>query len=193
MLGGLSAKISDLNRFTICCSTGKCVSRVDGPVDRYFDRSTVDSRPGQGGVLTGAWRTAAMEGAERMEWRRSPAVSAPSRRRFLKVKWGKRSGRDAELVWGKWRRLCGTSIKLHLSGGGATMTRGAAALRSGGWRRLGRPREEDDTGGGPSWAQRKNGLEDLMGHHGEVGRDGLGQKMKIKPEIIWASMEHGLN
>jgi hypothetical protein len=38
------------------------VSRVDGPVDRYFDRSTVDSRPGQGGALTGAWRAATMEG-----------------------------------------------------------------------------------------------------------------------------------
>jgi hypothetical protein len=31
-------------------------------VDHYFGRSTVDSRPGQGGVLTGAWRVAATEG-----------------------------------------------------------------------------------------------------------------------------------
>jgi hypothetical protein len=61
--------------------------------------------------------------------------------------------------------------------------RGAAVLRSGRWRRLGRLREEDDAGGGPSRAQSKNGPEDLMGHHGEVGRDGLGRKMKIKPEI----------
>jgi hypothetical protein len=38
------------------------VSRVHGPVDRYSDRSTVDSRPGQGSVLTCAWRTAATEG-----------------------------------------------------------------------------------------------------------------------------------
>jgi hypothetical protein len=38
------------------------VSRVYGPVDRYSDRSTVDSRPGQGGTLTGAWRAAATEG-----------------------------------------------------------------------------------------------------------------------------------
>jgi hypothetical protein len=63
------------------------------------------------------------------------------------------------------------------------MARGTAVLWSGGWRRLGRPREEDDAEGGPSWAQSKNGPEDLMGHHGEVGRDGLGRKMKIKPEI----------
>jgi hypothetical protein len=41
--------------------------------------------------------------------------------------------------------------------------------------------------------QSKNGPEDLMGHHGEVGWDGLGRKMKIKPEIIWASTEHGPN
>ncbi len=55
---------------------------------------------------------------ERMEWRRSPAVSAPSRRWFSKVKRGKRSGRDAELVRGKRRRLGGASIKLHPSVGG---------------------------------------------------------------------------
>jgi hypothetical protein len=35
-----------------------------------------------------------------------------------------------------------------------------------------RPREEDDVG---------------------VGQAGLGRKMKIKPEIIWASAEHGPN
>jgi hypothetical protein len=109
------------------------------------------------------------------------------------VKRGKRSGRDAELVRGKWRRLGSASIKLRPSTGGATTVRGAAALWSGGWQRLGSLREEDDAGGGPSWAQSKNGPEDLMGHHGEVGRDGLGQKMKIKPEIIWASTEHGPN
>jgi hypothetical protein len=39
------------------------------------------------------------------------------------VKQGKRSGRDAELVWGKHRRLAGVSIKLHLSMGGVTMSR----------------------------------------------------------------------
>jgi hypothetical protein len=71
--------------------------------------------------------------------------------------------------------------------------RGMVALRSGGLWWLGRPREEDDAGGGPSWAQSNNGPEDLMGHHGEVGRDGLGGKMKIKPEIIWASTEHRPN
>jgi hypothetical protein len=38
------------------------VSRVHGPVDRYSSRSTVDSRPGQGGALTGAWCTTATEG-----------------------------------------------------------------------------------------------------------------------------------
>jgi hypothetical protein len=46
----------------ICFSTGKCVSRVHGPVDRYSGRSTVDSRPGWGGALTGVWRAAATEG-----------------------------------------------------------------------------------------------------------------------------------
>jgi hypothetical protein len=74
-----------------------------------------------------------------------------------------------------------------------TMARGAAALRPGGWRRLGRPKEGDDAGGGPSgpqcWAQSKNGPKDLMGHHGEVGRDGLlrwqAREMKRKPEITY--------
>jgi hypothetical protein len=77
--------------------------------------------------------------------------------------------------------------------GGVTTARCAAAFRSGGLRLLKRPREEDDAGGGPSFAQSKNGPKDMMGNHGEVGRDGLGQKMKIKPEIIWASTEHGPN
>jgi hypothetical protein len=31
-------------------------------VDHYSGRSTVDSRPGQGGALAGAWRAAATEG-----------------------------------------------------------------------------------------------------------------------------------
>jgi hypothetical protein len=61
-LRGLSTKISDLNRFTICFSTGNCVSRVHGPVDRYSGRSTVDSRPGRGGALAGVGRAAATEG-----------------------------------------------------------------------------------------------------------------------------------
>jgi hypothetical protein len=74
-------------------------------------------------------------------------------------------------VRGKRRRLGGASIKLRPStgGGGAMTARGAVALRSGGWRRLEHPREEDDAGGGPSWAQSKNGPKDLMDHHGEVG------------------------
>jgi hypothetical protein len=38
------------------------VSRVHGPVDRYSDRSTADSRPGQGGALAGVWHMAATEG-----------------------------------------------------------------------------------------------------------------------------------
>jgi hypothetical protein len=38
------------------------VSRVHGPVDCYSGRSTVDSRPGRGGALTGAWRAAATKG-----------------------------------------------------------------------------------------------------------------------------------
>jgi hypothetical protein len=37
------------------------VNRVHGPMDRYSGRSTLDSRPGQGGALAGAWRTAATE------------------------------------------------------------------------------------------------------------------------------------
>jgi hypothetical protein len=45
-------------------------------------------------------------------------VSAPSRRWFLKVKRGKRSGRDTELVWEKRRRLAGASIKLRPRMGG---------------------------------------------------------------------------
>jgi hypothetical protein len=53
--------------------------------------------------------------------------------------------------------------------------------------------EEDDKGSrlsGPRcWAQSKNGSEDLMGHYGEVGRDGLlrwqSKKMKGKPEITY--------
>jgi hypothetical protein len=43
-------------------SNEKGVSRVHGPVDRYSDWSSVDSQPGQGGALTGAWRAAATEG-----------------------------------------------------------------------------------------------------------------------------------
>jgi hypothetical protein len=68
------------------------------------------------------------------------------------VKQGKRSGRDAELVWGKQRRLAGVSIKLHLSMGGGDD--GAVALQLGGWRRLRRPREGDEGGvgrAGPEW------------------------------------------
>ena len=38
------------------------MSRVHGLVDRYSGRSTVDSRPGQGGALTDAWRVATTEG-----------------------------------------------------------------------------------------------------------------------------------
>jgi hypothetical protein len=58
--------------------------------------------------------------------------------------------------------------------------------------------EGDDTRGGPSWAQSKNGPEDLMGHHGEVGRDGIlrwqARKMKKKTgKNLRASTEHGPN
>jgi hypothetical protein len=38
------------------------VSQVHGPMDRYSGRSTVDSRPAQGGALAGVWRTGATEG-----------------------------------------------------------------------------------------------------------------------------------
>jgi hypothetical protein len=38
------------------------VSWDHDPVDHYFGRSTVDSRPGQGGALAGAFPTAATEG-----------------------------------------------------------------------------------------------------------------------------------
>jgi hypothetical protein len=53
--------------------------------------------------------------------------------------------------------------------GGAMTACGAVALQSGGWRQLRHLGEEDNVRGGPSWAQSKNGTEDLMGHHGEVG------------------------
>jgi hypothetical protein len=43
-------------------SNEKGVSRVHGPVDRYPSRSSVGSRPGQGGKVTGAWSTTATEG-----------------------------------------------------------------------------------------------------------------------------------
>jgi hypothetical protein len=52
-------------------SNEKGVSRVHGTMDRYSGRSTVDSRSGQGGALTSAWRATAMEGGssprERLE------------------------------------------------------------------------------------------------------------------------------
>jgi hypothetical protein len=38
------------------------VSRVHGPVDSYSGRSTVDSRPGRGDALAGAWHAATTEG-----------------------------------------------------------------------------------------------------------------------------------
>jgi hypothetical protein len=69
--------------------------------------------------------------------------------------------------------------------------RGRRAVRArarGGAGGIGRRRKT--TGSGPSWAQSKNGLEDLMGHHGEVGRDGLlrwqaGKRNKKKLEITY--------
>jgi hypothetical protein len=44
------------------------MSRVHGPMDRYSGWSAVDSRPGQGGALTGTWRTTATEGG-RSPWK----------------------------------------------------------------------------------------------------------------------------
>jgi hypothetical protein len=126
----------------------------------------------------------ASDGAEQMEWRRSPAVSAPSRQQFSKVKWGKRGGRDTELVWGKRRRLAGISIKLHPTTGGVTMARGAAALWSGGWRRLGRPRQEDDARGGPGWSGRLGRMP-----RGPTQREN--KKIEMRHKDDWAEMVLG--
>jgi hypothetical protein len=38
------------------------MSQVHGRVNRYSGRSTVDSRPGRGSALAGAWRAATTEG-----------------------------------------------------------------------------------------------------------------------------------
>jgi hypothetical protein len=93
---------------------------------------------------------------------------------------GRRPG--SSLVWLPARR-----------GGRGKRWRTARQHRPGGWRWLRCPKEGDDARGGPSgpqcWAQSKNGPEDLMGHHGEVGQDGLlrwqAGKMKKKLEITY--------
>jgi hypothetical protein len=79
------------------------VSRVHGPVDRYSGRSTVDSRPGQGGALGGAWRTAATEG-----W------SSP--RKHLE-----KEGTEGNLtkVGGGWHGN-GARLAMSFNGGGST-------------------------------------------------------------------------
>jgi hypothetical protein len=38
-------------------------------MDRYFGWSTMDSQPGQGGALDGAWRTATTEGGSSLRRR----------------------------------------------------------------------------------------------------------------------------
>jgi hypothetical protein len=116
----------------------------------------------------------ASEGAEQTEWRRSPAVSAPSRRLFSKVKWGKRSGQDAELVWGKWRRLASASIKLRLSTRGATKARGTAAL---GWSGPEWPGGRNATWAG---AERKQNKKIEMGHKDDWAEMVLGYAEKKK-------------
>jgi hypothetical protein len=130
-----------------------------------------------------------MEGAERMEWRRSPAVSAPSRRWFLKVKRGKRSGRDTELVRGKQRRLGGASIKLRPSmgrgrrwrvlrrrfgwvGGGGSGVRGRRRRQR--WAKLGPKQKRAGRLDGPPWRgglrwarpENKNKTRNHMGFNG---------------------------
>jgi hypothetical protein len=75
---------------------------------------------------------------------------------------------------GEGRRSGSSSDWLPERGGGRGKRRHTARqCRPGEWRRLGRPKEGDDARGGPSglqcWAQSKNGPEDLMGHHGEMG------------------------
>jgi hypothetical protein len=59
----------DLTGFSIYFSNEKGVSWVHGLVDHYSSRSTVNSRPGQGGALTGAWHTASTEGGSSLRWR----------------------------------------------------------------------------------------------------------------------------
>jgi hypothetical protein len=83
----------------------------------------------------------ALEGAERMEWRQSPVVSAPSRRWFLKVKRGKRSGRDTELVRGKWRR--------RLPVAAARASEGRRRRRR--WAKLGPKQKRTGRLDGPPW------------------------------------------
>jgi hypothetical protein len=88
---------------------------------------------------------------------------------FSKVKRGKRSGRDAELVRGKRRRLGGASIKLHPSArargggddgawcGGASVRWVAAARASEGrkqhrrWAKLGPKQKRAGRLDGPPW------------------------------------------
>jgi hypothetical protein len=65
-------------------------------VDRYTGRSTVDSRPGQGGTLAGAWRAAATEGRS-------------SRRKHLE-KEGTEGNRTAILVGVGAVRFCQATV-----------------------------------------------------------------------------------
>jgi hypothetical protein len=126
----------------------------------------------------------ASDGAEQMEWRRSPAVSAPSRQRFSKVKRGKRSGRDTELVWGKRRRLAGISIKLHPTTGGgddgawhggALVGRVATARASEARRRCQRWAGLEWPGGpNATWADAERKQKNRDAPQGRLGRNGFG-------------------
>jgi hypothetical protein len=88
-------------------------------------------------------------------------------------------GENGEGKWGV-EEMKGAAAPIHFAMGGEGVLRGggeqAVAVLGQevtGWLKV----EEDGKGSGPSgpqcWSQSKNGPEDLMGHHGQVGRDGL--------------------
>jgi hypothetical protein len=67
----------------------------------------------------------------------------------------------------------GAAAPNHFAMGGEGVLRGGGEQEAAGWLKV----EEDSKGSGPNgprcWAQSKNRLKDLMGHHGKVGRFGL--------------------
>jgi hypothetical protein len=81
----------DLTGFQIYFSNEKGVSRVHGPMDRYFGWSTMDSQPGQGGVLDGA-RLLRRAGARCDEGKRERRATRFSPR-------ASGTGEEAELSW----------------------------------------------------------------------------------------------
>jgi hypothetical protein len=107
----------------ICFCKGKLVSRVHGPMDRYSRRSTMDSRPRQGGALAAGWLMAAM-GARRgvmRRKRRSGGGSSP--RPFLvggAAGCGRRCASMAVVEIASTTRQCGLPVLTErgLRGGG---------------------------------------------------------------------------